>query len=140
MTLENLTCPHCGEPYIQPGEQPCACGCPLPATGNSAYATDACRTRHWKERPGYVHPDSADGRNARNGVQRLPLRRPRPGGRQASLGPAIRFVAAGLVDELGISEVRAERLAHRWLARALPARQRTPRPRVADIDMERRAA
>lgn len=58
----------------------------------------------------------------------------RPGGRQASLGPAIRMVAAGLVDEFGLSEAQAERLARKWLARALPARQRTPRPhRVEDI-------
>jgi hypothetical protein len=137
----HLPCDVCGEdttgvamvPAVIEVGEPCACGCRLPKRRNSDYATDACRTAHWKVRTGYVHPDSRAARNARNGAQTRLLRRPRPGGRQVSFGVAVRVLARYLVEaNIATSEAHARAVAERVLTRALPKRQRYPRPRASE--------
>lgn len=134
---ERTSCFECGGPVQQvpmvpvtvtTGE-PCACGCKLPKRGDSDYHADACRTRHWKERTGYVDPRSTNGTN---GARIRLLRLPRPGGRQLSYRRAVRVLAGYLADQGIATEAQAERVAERVLARALPARQRNPRTRMGE--------
>ena len=58
----------------------------------------------------------------------------RPGGRQVSLERGIRILAAWLVDEgYVLGDAKAQRKARRVLTRALPAKQKHPRLRPADL-------
>jgi hypothetical protein len=110
-----------------PEDRACRCGCPHERTGNSAYFEDACRTRYWKERTGYVRsgPGSkAPSRNGGNGIENGESRLQRPGGKQISLGPGVGAVRLGLMRRYDESYEMAERLAGEWLTRALPLRQR----------------
>ena len=58
----------------------------------------------------------------------------RPGGRQVSLERGIRILAWWLLDQhIARTDRQAERMARRVLTRALPAAQRAPRKRPADL-------
>lgn len=57
----------------------------------------------------------------------------RPGGRQVSFRRGVRSIAAYLEDVELYSPERAARVAERELGRALPARQRHPRPRTPEL-------
>lgn len=122
-------------PVVIARGEPCACGCKRPQRGGSAYFEDACRTRHWKDRTGYVDPRSAAATNGPNGNQMRLLRPRRPSGRQLSYRRTVRVLAGWLTDEGLYSEARAEKVAERVLRNALPARQRHPRPRPRAKDV-----
>jgi hypothetical protein len=130
---DETTCPVCEGACAQvamvavvdPERGPCACGCGHPRRASSDYASDACRTRHWKRETGYVHPAAESARNARNGSQGALQRRGRPGGAQVSYGVAVRalaryFIRARVIED----EALATRVAETVLSPALPPRQR----------------
>lgn len=58
----------------------------------------------------------------------------RPGGRQVSYARGVRALSWGLLDDGFVgTERQAQRLARKWLTRALPAKQKYPRQRPADL-------
>ncbi len=113
-------------PVVDPQRGPCACGCGHPKRPKSDYASDACKTREWKRRTGYVDPRRSSAANGANGAQTRLLRTPRPGGRQISYGVAVQTLARYLVQaQIAADAEQARAVAERVLTRALPARQRT---------------
>lgn len=130
---ERTECAVCGGPVEQVAMvpatvlvgEPCACGCGHPQRPNSDYATDACRTRHWKRETGYVDPRRPASANAANAAQTRLLRPPHHGGRQLSYRKTVKVLADYLVELDVVGGVaQAERVAETILRRALPARQR----------------
>jgi hypothetical protein len=93
----------------------CACGCNQPTRGNSAYASDACRARAWRERVGYGPQKRPEGRT--NGKQR-------PSGRQLSYKRTVEWLTLYLVCTQGLDPQRARHKAELQLSALLPERQR----------------
>lgn len=91
----------------------CACGCPEPARGKSAYASDACRARAWRQRVGYGPQKPLQGRS--NGKTRA--------ARPSDVRPTFTRVYQVLVRELG-SPLRARDLAEQMLTDKQRARAR----------------
>ena len=95
------------------------CGSPLShVRAHATWCSAACKTA------GYRARKASQSRN--------PARSRRPGGRQASFGPAVRIVAGFLTTQHDYSEAQAERVARNLLTLALPKRQRKPRPRAKE--------
>ena len=95
------------------------CGSPLShVRAHATWCSAACKTA------GYRARKASQSRN--------PARSRRPGGRQASFGPAVRIVAGFLTDFHAYPEARAEQVARGLLTLALPKRQRKPRPRAKE--------
>ena len=87
------------------------CGSPLShVRAHATWCSAACKTA------GYRARKASQSRN--------PARSSRPGGRQASFGPAVRIVAGFLATQHDYSEAQAERVARNLLTLALPTRQR----------------
>jgi hypothetical protein len=100
------------------GTPPCDCGCGRPREGRSAYASDACRARAWKARHNYGPQKPRKSRTNGN---------PKRSGRQISYRKAVEVLAAHLAaEEFHWCESDDEwyAVAERWLADALPERQR----------------
>lgn len=91
----------------------CACGCPEQARGKSAYASDACRARAWRQRVGYGPQKRLQGRS--NGKTRAS----RPSDVRVTYQQAYEV----LVRELG-SPLRARDLAEQMLTDKQRARVR----------------
>ena len=98
----------------------CGCGCGQPKRGKSAYASDACRTRAWKQRVGYARNASENGGNGnRNGHPVVPRTASRASGRQISYAKARRELIARLWHF-----PNGEQIVDDALQAALPERQR----------------
>lgn len=101
------------------GQHTCKCGCGRPRKGRSDFATDACRTRHWKQRTGY---QARARENGRNGTENGKTTRAKRSGMQVSYRKAVEAVAEELAH-LGVRD--PEHRARLVLTPVLPARQRT---------------
>lgn len=93
----------------------CDCGCGKPKRGKSAYASDACRARHWKDRVGYGPQTPRKGRS--NGKQSR-------SGRQISYRKTVDWFADYLIDTENISDAEARYNAEQLIGGLLPDRQR----------------
>lgn len=79
-------------------ERLCECGCGQPLVGlraNARYASDACRSRDWKRRAGYVDPRAAKPR-------RNVSRRSKPTAPRISYRKALDALTTFLVDQYAL--------------------------------------